>query len=80
MEDELVLPSDELEVGDEIARGANGAVHTATLYGMAVCAKVRRGAAATSGPCCMQPVVLHCARVASPLPCVSPGRVALWCA
>jgi hypothetical protein len=41
MDDELVLPSDRLVVGDEIARGSFGAVSKARLYGMAVCAKVR---------------------------------------
>jgi hypothetical protein len=37
-------PDDQLDLGDEIARGANGAVYTAVLCGTAVCAKVRRGA------------------------------------
>ncbi len=36
--------SGQLELGTEIARGANGAVHGAVLYGAAVCAKVRRRA------------------------------------
>jgi hypothetical protein len=40
MDDEFLLPSDRLEVGDEIARGSFGAVSKAKLYGMAVCAKV----------------------------------------
>jgi hypothetical protein len=39
--DDLVLPNDHLELGDEIARGANGAVRKAKLFGMVVCAKVR---------------------------------------
>jgi hypothetical protein len=43
--DDLVLPNDQLELGDEIARGANGAVRKGKLFGMVVCAKVRRGAA-----------------------------------
>ncbi len=45
MMDDIVLPNDQLELGDEIARGANGAVRKAKLFGMVVCAKVRRGAA-----------------------------------
>jgi hypothetical protein len=40
--DELALPDDALVVGAEIAHGANGVVHDATLYGVRVCAKVRR--------------------------------------
>jgi hypothetical protein len=46
MDGELVLPSGELELGAEIARGSNGAVYGAMLYGARVCAKVRRRAAA----------------------------------
>jgi hypothetical protein len=46
MDDEFLLPSDRLEVGDEMARGSFGAVYRARLYGMAVCAKVRHSAAA----------------------------------
>ncbi len=38
--DDLFVPQAELALGPEIARGANGAVHEATLYGGAVCAKV----------------------------------------
>jgi hypothetical protein len=40
--DDLFLPERELEVGAEIARGGFGAVHEARLYGVRVCAKVRR--------------------------------------
>jgi hypothetical protein len=50
MDDEFVLTSDRLEVGDEIARGSNGAVCKAKLDEMAVCAKVCRGAALLAGP------------------------------
>jgi hypothetical protein len=50
MDDEFLLPSDRLEVGDEIARGSFGAVSKAKLYGMAVCAKVCRGAALLAYP------------------------------
>jgi hypothetical protein len=45
MDDEFLLPNDRLEVGDEIARGSFGAGFKAKLFGMAVCAKVCRGAA-----------------------------------
>jgi hypothetical protein len=41
MADGLELPDGVLVVGPEIARGANGVVHEATLYGGPVCAKVR---------------------------------------
>jgi hypothetical protein len=44
MADEFFLPNNRLEVGDEIARGSFGAVSEAKVYGMVVCAKVRRGA------------------------------------
>jgi hypothetical protein len=40
MADGLELPDGVLVVGPEIARGANGVVHEATLYGGPVCAKV----------------------------------------
>jgi hypothetical protein len=40
--DALVLPGGALALGDEIARGSNGVVHRAVLFGAAVCAKVRR--------------------------------------
>jgi hypothetical protein len=39
--DGLELPDGVLTVGPEIARGSNGVVHEATLYGGPVCAKVR---------------------------------------
>jgi hypothetical protein len=50
MDDEFLLPRDRLEGGDEIARGSFGAVSKAKLYGMAVCAKVCRGAALLACP------------------------------
>jgi hypothetical protein len=40
--DAIVLPDGVLDLGAEIARGANGAVYDAMLYGARVCAKVRR--------------------------------------
>jgi hypothetical protein len=47
--DDLFLPERELEVGAEIARGGFGAVHEARLYGVRVCAKVRRDDGADGG-------------------------------
>jgi hypothetical protein len=47
--DDLFLPERELEVGPEIARGGFGAVHEARLYGVRVCAKVRRDDGADGG-------------------------------
>jgi hypothetical protein len=38
--DAFVFPTDQLEVGPEIARGSFGAVYKARLYGVWVCAKV----------------------------------------
>ncbi len=47
--DDLFLPERALEVGAEIARGGFGAVHEARLYGVRVCAKVRRDDGADGG-------------------------------